>query len=60
MLLLLLACQTDSVEKFTLMNQDITPFSLVDVNETSSFYDQEVSTDQFPEMHSAWYFGHAN
>jgi hypothetical protein len=58
MLLLLLACQTSSKEET--LNQDITPFSLVDVNESSSFYDQEVSTDQFPEMISAWYFGHAN
>ena len=58
MLLLLLACQTNS--KVETLNQDITPFSLNDVNESSSFYDQEVSTDQFPEMISAWYFGHAN
>lgn len=58
MLLLLLACQTSSKEE--ILNQDISPFSLVDVNESSSFYTQEVSTDQFPEMISAWYFGHAN
>ena len=58
MLLLLLACQTNSKEET--LNQDITPFSLIDVNESSSFYDQEVSTDQFPEKISAWYFGHAN
>lgn len=65
MLLLLLACQNQqeklatSSEEFTYINEDVEHFSLFDENETSAFYGQEIATDQFPEMVSAWYFGHA-
>lgn len=66
MLFTLLACQnladkqiSIGTDAFSYIHEDVEHFSLFDENETSAYYTQEVSTDQFPELISAWYFGHS-
>ena len=55
-----MGCSSPSVEY---INQTLEPFTLLDVNSTSIFFDTEVSSNQFasesPELVSAWYFGHS-
>lgn len=56
-LALVLACDDDAPNQPPL---DVVPdFSLLDVNEKSPTFDQNVSPRQFEGKISAWYFGHS-
>lgn len=52
----LFSCQPT---KIAYINETIPEFSLMDYNSTSSTFESSVSTTDFPEMVSAWYFGHS-
>ena len=56
-LLLSLACQ--STDKPSWLDQHLPNFALIDVNETSSSFEQSVSLSSFSERSSIWYFGHS-
>jgi hypothetical protein len=57
MFIFLLACSTSpSIEYFSLA---VEAFTLQDVNSTSTSFEMDVSTSDFPEQISAWYFGHS-
>jgi len=56
MIAFLLACQPDSI---TYINQSLSEFALIDHNTSSPTFEESVSTTDFPEMISAWYFGHS-
>ena len=60
MFLLFLACQNNKdsfLADYSFLSEELDAFSLIDVNTSSVYFDQEVASDAFPEMVSAWYFG---
>ena len=60
MLLLMMACQQDPLGmEIEYISQEVEDFSLEDVNESSATFAQSISTSDFPEKVSAWYFGHS-
>jgi hypothetical protein len=60
MLLLIMACQQQQQGVATdYISQEVEHFSLEDVNESSLTFAQTISTSDFPEKVSAWYFGHS-
>jgi len=57
-LALVLACDDDAPNQPPV--EGVVPdFSLLDVNENSTTFNQNVSPRQFAEKISAWYFGHS-
>lgn len=52
-------CQFEQLESRQMLAQTVADFGLMDVNESSSTYDQPVSPRDFVGEVSGWYFGHS-
>jgi hypothetical protein len=52
-------CQVEQLEARQMMAHMVADFSLIDVNATSSSYNQPVSPRDFVGQVSGWYFGQA-
>ena len=59
MLLLAIACNSNPSYVIEYFSQPVAPFALEDVNERSTSFGTVVTTTDFPEKVSAWYFGHS-
>ena len=59
LLLLSVACSSEEIYHIEYFSQAVTPFALEDVNASSASFGEIVSTTDFPEKISAWYFGHS-
>jgi hypothetical protein len=57
--LYIVSCSPEVCPSVEYITQEVSPFSLEDVNESSSTFGTTVATTDFPEKVSAWYFGHS-